>query len=154
MDSLPPLPFCLFFPHFCLLSHTQQAEPTSRMAPDPAMLQRQSFLSRVSQRVGQELVEPPQQVWHSSQLKTALDSALLAAPPLPAVLPRRRSVRGRPHTRRHRKPQLPLPCPQPEPVGTGRIVRVSAIDVAGREVELGERPSMTCERGPTRTKGV
>lgn len=35
--------------------------------------------------------------------------------------------------------------PQPAPVGPGRIVRVSAIDVAGREVELGERPSMTCE---------
>ncbi|KAI7843769.1 hypothetical protein COHA_002667 [Chlorella ohadii] len=73
------------------------------MAPDPAMLQRQSFLSRVSQRVGQELVEPPQ---------------------------------------------------QPEPVGTGRIVRVSAIDVAGREVELGERPSMTCKRNRTYTDAV
>ena len=37
------------------------------------------------------------------------------------------------------------PARQVEPVAPGRIVRVSAIDVAGREVELGERPSMTCE---------
>lgn len=41
---------------------TARHRTPSRMAPDPAMLQRQSFLSRVSQRVSQELVEPPQQV--------------------------------------------------------------------------------------------
>lgn len=60
-----PLPrSCLGFllvlqPPSCLLLRPVTA---SKMAPDPAMLQRQSFLSRVSQRVSQELIEPPQQV--------------------------------------------------------------------------------------------
>ena len=75
-------------PKRCCPSSSELASPStttarhrtpSRMAPDPAMLQRQSFLSRVSQRVSQELVEPPQQVLSRGICSLPLLSARPAA---------------------------------------------------------------------------